>query len=191
MWATPLLSGTGGTASPQSAVSSLLSGPGTNPTLGATGAGYDLWAGVIRAQELIAGNIPHALFMVTPCSSNSSVYPSISRVSDAFCSGGAPYGARLRLNMTPAQIAALSVPSYHKTILLAAATYGAYMGDNNNTGLNFQTEADEMYQAAGVPNPLVAWAVQNGVPYNGSSYQIDISGDVPTSSWQWLLPPSH
>lgn len=129
--------------------------------------------------------------MVTPCSSNSSVYPSQTRTSDAYCAGGAPYGARLRLNMTPAQINALSVPSYHKTILLAASTYGVYMGDNNNTGLNFQTEADEMYQSAGVPNPLVAWAVQNGVPYNGSSYQIDISGDVPVSSWQWLLPPSH
>ena len=129
--------------------------------------------------------------MVTPCSSNSSVYPSQTRTSDVYCAGGAPYGARLRLNMTPAQIAALSVPSYHKTILLAAALYGVYMGDNNNTGLNFQTEADEMYTAAGTPNPLVAWAQANGVPFNGVSYQIDISGDVPISAWQWLLPPSH
>lgn len=197
MWATPNLSGTGGTASPQSAVSSLLSGPGTNPTLGATGAGYDLWAGVVRAQELAASSasnyatINHALFLVTPCSSNSSVYPSISRSSDAYCANGAPYGARLRLNMTPAQIAALNVPFYHKAVLLAAATYGAYQGDNNNTGLNFQTEADEMYTSAGTPNPLVAWAKANGVPFNGTSYQIDISGDVPTSSWQWLLPPAQ
>jgi hypothetical protein len=93
--------------------------------------------------------------------------------------------------MSPTQVLALPVPSYHKAILLAASQYGAYMGDNNNTGLNFQTEADEMYTAAGTPNPLVAWAKANGVPFNGSSYQIDISGDVPVSAWQWLLPPSH
>jgi hypothetical protein len=127
--------------------------------------------------------------MVTPCTNNNSVYPSISRTSDSFCSQGAPYGARLRLNLTPAQINSLSVPDYHKTILTALSLYGAYQGDNNNTGINLQTEADNMYSLAGVPNPLIAWAKANSVPFDGTAYRIDISKDVPLTSWQWLLPP--
>jgi hypothetical protein len=192
MWAASPISGTGGTASAQSAVSDPLNGDGLNINkgVGATGAGYSLWAGVIRPQELIAGSIQHALFLVTPCASNLSVYPSISRLSDSVCSQGVPYGARLRLNLTPAQINALPVPSYHKTILMAASIYGVYQGDNNNTGLNFETEADGMYTLAGIPNPLIAWAKANGVPFDGTAYRIDLSKDVPNTAWQWLMPPT-
>jgi hypothetical protein len=188
-WSTNTPSGIGGTLSAQSCGAGSIRSNGLG--FGQTGAGYAQWAGVIRPQELIAGTIPHPLFLVTPCASNLSVYPSITRTSDALCANGAPYGARLRLNMTPQAIQALSVPAYHKTILMAAALYGAYQGDNNNTGLNFETEADEMYTAAGIPNPLVAWAKANGVPFDGTAYRIDLSKDVPTSAWQWLLPPVH
>lgn len=170
---------------------------------GVTGAGYGLWAGIIRDQELIAGQINHALFLVTPCSSNLTVYPSESRSSDAFCSQGVPYGAWLRLNMTDAEILALGDPAYKVAILMAAAHYGAYMGDNNNTGVHFQAEADQMYTAAGYTSagcsglpsgapctPLTAYFHSLGDPgWDGTAYRINLS-EV-SGRWQWLMPPAH
>ena len=182
---------------------SALTGPGVGENPGATAAGYPLNAGVIRDAELIAGTIPHALAIIAPCLSNTSVFPSIPRSSDTLCASGAPYGGRLKLTLTPTQIAALNVPRDHKTILTAAATYGFYVMDtNNNNGFGLQFESDRMYTAAGYTNascpnngapctPLTAYFHSEGDPgWTGDRYDIDLSHDVNwTSSGRWLLPP--
>ncbi len=176
---------------------------GSGIMYGVTGAGFGLWAGVIRDQELIQGQINHAMFFDVPCSSNASVYPSESRSADAYCANGAPYGGWLRLNYTAFQLAtlALTAPAYKMPIYTAAATYGAFQGDDNNTTMYFQTEADEMYTAAGYTNancpsngapctPLTAWMHQNysDAGWDGTAYRFNLN-DVPSTAWQWLLPP--
>jgi hypothetical protein len=181
---------------------STLSGPGI--MYGATGAGFGLWAGVIRDQELIAGQINHALFMDATCSSNASVYPSETRSSDAPCSAGAPYGGWFRLNMTDAQILALGAPAYKVPIYMALAHYGAFLGDNNNTTVYVQTEADPMYTAAGYTStgcsglpsgapctPLTAWMHQNfsDAGWDGTAYRINLNEVNWATYGQWLLPP--
>jgi hypothetical protein len=202
-WETNQLSGDGGTITAQSAGSGPLTGPGLN--WGTTGAGFPLSAGVIRAQELIAGVIPHALFLVAPCSSDLSVYPSVSRTSDTACPNGqgAPYGGWIRLNMSPGQVVALGAPAYKVPIYLALAAYGAFIGDTNNfSGFGIQFEADEMYTAPGYQSPgcptngapctpLTAYFHSIGDPeWNGSRYAVILS-EVPSSQYQWVLPPSH
>lgn len=180
----------------------------------ATGSGFALWAGVIRAPEL-ANNTPqidHALFIVAPCTSNLTVYPSNWRAtSDTTCSGGngAPYGAYGRLNMTHAQIDALGIPGADlKAIAYAMADYGGYIGDTNgNNGFSVQVEADPTYSQSGsgytfdgtgcptngAPcTPLTAFENHWGNPdWTGDRYSINLSTLLPFSTkWQWLNPPT-
>jgi len=177
---------------------------GSGIMFGVTGAGFALWGGVIRDQELIAGQINHALFIDATCSSNASVYPSETRSSDAYCSAGAPYGGWLRLNMTDAQILALGAPAYKVPIYMALAHYGAFLGDNNNTTVYIHTEADEMYTAAGYTSsgcsglpsgapctPLTAWMHQNysDAGWDGTAYRINLNEVNWATYGQWLLPP--
>ena len=202
-WQSNNLSGTGGVLTAQACGYGPVTGPGI--VFGQTGAGYAQWAGVIRAQELIAGNIPHALFMVAPCTENLTVYPSNYRTTETQCSGtsGAPYGGRFRLNMTDTQINALAIPTWKRAIYFALAHYGGYIGDTNgNSQMSIQTEADEMYTAPGYTNPscptngapctpLTAFANANpsGFTWNGSYYSINLN-DVNWSTYgQWLLHP--
>lgn len=208
-WATNKPSGAGGVLTAQACGSGPLTSDGL--TFGQTGAGYAQWAGLIRAQELVAGNIPHALFMVSPCTSNATpVYPSNYRTTDSQCPSnqGIPYGARFRITLTPAQIQALSIPASHKAILTALALYGAYQGDNNGGySFSFAVEADEMYTAPNYINsqcptngspctPITAWAnstgSESGATWTGAAYNIDLSKDINwATSGQWLLPPTN
>ena len=201
-WNTNNLSGTGGTLTATACGTGPLTGPGI--VFGQTGAGFAQWAGVIRAQELIAGNIPHALFIVMPCTNNNApVYPSNYRSTDTECTGnqGAPYGAFFRLNMTDAQITALGVPTWKKAIYTALAHYGGFVGDTNgNNAMNVQFEADEMYTRAGYTNPncpsgrpctpLTAYFHTLGDPgWTGSVYNVNLSEVNWATYGQWLLPP--
>lgn len=173
----------------------------------ATGAGYALWAGVIRAQELIAGNIPHALFLVVPCTSDATpVFPSAYRDhTDTQCPGGqgAPYGAHMRLNMTDAEIAALPVPAYKKAIYTALARKGGFIGDTNGGyPMSIQFEADPTYTAAGYTSPdcptngaactpLTAYLHKLGDPgWTGDRYSISLDDVDWSTRMQWLLPPA-
>ncbi len=90
-------------------------GLGTN----ATAAHFGLSAGIIRAEEMAAGKIDHALFMVVKCTSGK-VYPALG--GGAQCADGtdAPAGGmRFQLAYTEAEIEALKVPRWKKTILHA------------------------------------------------------------------------
>jgi hypothetical protein len=204
LWGTHPLSGTGGIATASSAGYGSITGPGL--VFGTTGAGYPLGAGVIREQEIVGGKINHALFIVAPCTANSSVFPSNWRSTDTQCAGnaGAPYGERFRLNMTDAQINALPAPAWKKPIYYALARYGGYIGDTNgNYAMGIQIESQEMYASAKYTNPhcpnngapctpMTAYFHQIGDPgWNGSRYVISLS-EVDWSKYgQWLQPPAH
>jgi hypothetical protein len=177
-------------------------GVGTNNGDTATAADYPLDAGIIRDNEMKAGQINHALGIIMPCTSNSSVFPSVPRSSDTFCAGGAPYGARLKLNMTPAQIASGSYTRDQKTIMTALATYGGYgMDTNNNNGMGMQFESDQMYVSAGYED---SGCPTNGAPctiltsylhsekdpgWTGDRYNIALPSEV-ASKLVFLLPPA-
>ncbi|MDQ3890559.1 MAG: LamG domain-containing protein [Actinomycetota bacterium] len=139
----------------------------------ATAAGYGNLAGIVRAAELAAGHIDHALFLVVKCTSGRVVYPAggTGRTCDEIgqsTTDAPPMGARFQLAMTPEQIDGLSVPQWKKTILRAMATYGMYVGDTGGGSWGIQMESGSTFTSFGVQDPLVAFAQANGwTPYNG------------------------
>ena len=112
----------------------------------------------VRAEELSAGVIGHALWLNVSCTANvPSVYPAdvVGRAYPCSASitsplGSHPLGTRFWLDMTAPQIAALPVPAWKKTILTAFATYGGFVGDTNadpSKLFYIETEAGNQYSS--------------------------------------------
>lgn len=131
----------------------------------AVAANFGTAAGLIRAEELEAGRIRHALFASVQCDSGRAVYPADK--TGASCPGvpGAPpMGARLQLAMTRGQINALAVPGWKKAILLAMATYGIYIGDTGGT-FDVKQESGVVYTSFGHRDLWATLGQRFGVPY--------------------------
>jgi hypothetical protein len=151
---------------------------GTGVGHGATASEFAGLAGEIRPEELAAGHIDHALFIVLGCTSDSLrfgdgerqdaspgdsgsfVYPATQ--GGARCGPQAleapPMGTRFWLDMSHQQIQALRVPGWKKTILTALAVYGGFVGDTGGPGFGFQFQSSATYTSFGYPDPLVALA---------------------------------
>jgi hypothetical protein len=175
---------------------------------GATAAKFGNLAGMIRAQELQAGHINHALFMVLKCTSNGTsygygtspasgsgsafVYPATHGGASCSNSNVPPLGARFRLAMSDSQIASLSVPSWKKTILTALAHYGGYVGDTGGSGIGFMFESSQMYKSLGQSDPLAAFAKANHVPTWNGQYVFNMANGVDWGKYlQVVAPPAH
>ncbi len=139
----------------------------------ATASNFGNMAGIIRAQEMRAGRINHALFMTARCDSGTYVYPASH--SGRSCSvlgestvDAPPMGARLQLTLSREQIEALAVPRWKKTILHAIAEYGMYMGDTGGGAYGLHMESGSTYTSFGQEDEMVKFARDNSVPtYNG------------------------
>jgi hypothetical protein len=177
----------------------------------ATAAKFGNLAGIIRPEELAAGRIDHALFIVVRCTSNdtsfglgvkphpagdlgsSYIYPAGK--GGAPCpateTDAPPMGARFRLGMTDAQIAALAVPQWKKTVLTALAHYGGYVGDTGGPGFGFQFESGTSYTAFGQKDPFVSYAQANGLPTWQGRYVYGMPGGVDWQKYlQVVAPPA-
>lgn len=140
-------------------------------TFGGIQAQYALTLGVIRARDLAAGVIPHALQAAIPCSDDHAdfphgVYPAAA-ATDLVCpkDGGAhPYfGMRIQLAMTDSEIASLRAPAYAKAVFTALAHYGAFVADSGAGGFDLRTESGLTYTQVGLPDPWIALAQKNGI----------------------------
>ena len=153
----------------------------------ATAARFSVAAGVIRAPHIQAGRIPHAIFFTTNCDSGTHVYPAQRSGRPCSAIGQAntnapPMGARLWLDMSAAEIDALSVKPTLKTILKALNEYGAYMGDTGGGGYGFGFESPETYHSVGLQSPFLEVARQEGwIAYNGTYVLKPV--EVPDSVW--------
>jgi hypothetical protein len=160
-------------------------GLGTN----ATAAHFALSAGIIRPEELEAGRIDHALFMVVKCTAGK-VYPAGGGGAQCADTTNAPAGGmRFQLDYSSAEIEAMSVPRWKKTILHALATYGAYIGDTGGGGFNFQFQSGSTYTSFGEPDALVTYAKsQPGVTLWNGKYVFDVASGVDWSRMRVLDP---
>ena len=132
---------------------------------GITAAGFSNQAGVIRVSEMESGAINHALFMTVRCHFGN-VWPADSVGTHGLCSDpkDAPaMGQHFWLDMSPAQINALTVPAWQKIILRAMATYGMYVGDDGGAPWALQIESGDNYTSFGEPDPWVAYAKSQGI----------------------------
>jgi hypothetical protein len=124
---------------------------------GATGAGVNLLAGLVRTEEIEAGAIDHALaFVASDSCAFVYRYPATKTDGDVWDEPCVPQGARVQLDpsidvegipgITPGEIA----------VAKALQTYGAFLRDKSETamGIVFETpttEADPYPDAAGFP----------------------------------------
>jgi hypothetical protein len=137
----------------------------------ATAAKFGGLAGIVRAAELSASHIDHALFMTALCDSGRYVYPA--RGVGTSCrslglsgEGAPPMGARLQLAMSSAEIDALPVAAWKKTILHAIASYGMFIGDTGGGSWGIRIESGTSFTSFGYPDPMVGFAQANAwIPY--------------------------
>jgi hypothetical protein len=199
---------TGGTMTFAWGNRSRIDGSGTGGE--ATASGFDLLAGVIRPQELEAGQINHALFIVLKCTSRVTTFgygAQVGKAGDASgsfvypaekggspCAGGSetnvpPMGTRFALAMSEAQIEALALPAWKKAILRALANYGGYVGDTGGPGFGVQFESGSSYTSLGLPDPWVTFAQRNHLPTSGGRYALNLSEGVEWQRYLRVLAP--
>jgi hypothetical protein len=162
----------------------------------ATGSGFGNLAGIIRAPELEAGEINHAIFMVASCTSGRHVYPA--NQSGRACNTigrsntDAPaMGARFQLAMSDSQIAALPVPNWKKTMLRAMAKYGLYLGDTGSGSWAIEAESGQTYTSFGYQDRMVDFARRNGVPSWQGQYIFDVASGVDWARYLRVVDPCH
>jgi hypothetical protein len=173
-----------------------------------TAAGFGNLAGMIRAPELAAGRINHALFIVLKCaakgtgfgygtttsSTSSYVYPATHGGSacPAEDVNALPLGAHFKLAMSDTQIQALAVPAWKRTFLTALAHYGGYVGDTGGPGFAFMFESSTAYTALGLSDPLVVFGALNGLPLWNGDYVFNVASGVEWAKYlRVLVPPAH
>ncbi|MFL5883987.1 MAG: hypothetical protein ACJ77M_02860 [Thermoleophilaceae bacterium] len=141
---------------------------------GATAAHFGNLAGIVREQELAAGEIDHALFMVVHCDGGTTVYPAAGRAFPCSAEGSPnrnapPLGARFQLAMSDDQIRALGLPAWKQAIYTAMAHYGLIVGDTGGgASWGLQFESDSTYTSFGYPPALERFGAANpGDGFNG------------------------
>jgi hypothetical protein len=150
----------------------------------ATAAHFGLAAGVVRPEELAAGHIEHALFMIVKCTNGTYVWPAEGPGVGRTCSSmglsnsDAPaLGQHFYLDLSDAEIDALGVPAWKKTVLHAMADYGMFVGDTGSDylGWSLVVESGSGFTSFGQPDPWVSLAKEYGI---ASSYRSDIGQGV-------------
>ena len=169
-------------------------GPGST-IYATTVGGACLAAGVVRYNEIVSGTINHALFMTTSCfQANTYVYPATQN-GDVNCTGtNAPLGAHIWLDLSDAQVNALPLAAWEKTLLRAMHNYGGYLMDSGGSPTQYANgytafahiEDDGQYSAFGNASPWAAWAQSQG--WNPTAIPAASAGYI--SATRWISPNS-
>lgn len=126
-----------------------LDGDGRETAGSSTATNLSRYGAVIRAAEIQAGVINHALFVSSDICDSTFRYPASK--SDGTNVGGVPtpipQGSRLQLDPSIDLDAISGMTDGEKTIARALQTYGAYVGDKGGARLGFIFE----YQPDGNP----------------------------------------
>jgi hypothetical protein len=143
-------------------------GDGVGVTPGSSSAsGLSILGGIVRPEELLEGDIPHALYLSAHCTNGSAVAPATVGGSDAenACSrrglpdADAPaLGQRLQLGYTDEQIAGMRIPNHSKVLLRAMARYGLILMDTTPDAWHLDAEASVDRTSLGLPDPGVTFA---------------------------------
>lgn len=146
------------------------------------GAELSVYSGTVRQQELMQGQINHAIKVVDDChnANNPVVFPNTSGASGLVCgqSGSGqqsnsrpPGGALLFLDYTDTEINSMHLPTWQKAYITALSHYGAYLGVTGGTygyaPFGASTfEGSQSWDYAGLANPFYAWlATQSGITH--------------------------
>jgi len=196
MWQAKMPGTSGGTVNCSVGAATRIDGDGV--VGGGVAAGWGAMAGVIRAQELQAGVINHALSIVLRCGKqNAHVCPARTD-TDTTCVGlgdtdddTPPMGTRFQWAMSDDPIAALQVPDWKKSIFTAMAHFGMYYRDNGGSpNWGVTTESTVMYLSLGFPDPLSAFMQAAGVKKDPNGmYYIDLTAGVDWATYPRVIDP--
>lgn len=165
-----------------------LSGTGLDMPTEATAAKWASLEGRIRAEELLAGHISHALFINVKCDSGSWVYPAAKAGAKCSESSNAPpMGARLQLNYTVAEIEAMALPSWKKTVLRAMSEYGMFIGDTGSPSLfSLERETGSQYSSVGRANKWLEVVAAGGFNYWSGEGGVNVGDLAGGINWHRL-----
>ncbi len=156
----------------------------------ATASNIDLSAGQVRAPELKAGIVPHALCASVPRTKPSFVYPA-SRSDGSSSETAAPaMGQRFYLAYSHAEIEALAVAPWKRAVLEGLADFGFYVCDSGNDTLGFEFESSVMYTSFGQPEWFSAIGQEQGLPTWEGRYVFNFSNGVNWTRLRAIAPPS-
>jgi hypothetical protein len=159
-------------------------GPGMGSGLGgnAEAARLGLLGGLLRAPELLAGRIDHALAVSVQCVQRRDVWPAPPRGrGDLVCphnGSGAHLGSLIQLNMSDAAIAATHAPAWQAAIMKALAHYGMYVVDTNGPGnreLSLIQELDKSFTSFGSAGQMKSFIQSLGGSNSVAGVPIDQS----------------
>jgi hypothetical protein len=148
----------------------------------AEAADLGLLGGLIRAPELAAGRIEHALVTTVPCVQYKDLWPSPAwGRGDTVCShGGAGprYASLLQLNMSEAEIAATHAPPWQRTLMSAMARYGIYVVDTSgpeNPDMSLLNEDDQSFTSFGYAGEMSTFVHQISGSDQVAGVPVDLS----------------
>ena len=173
----PIPAGGGTLQSSNGCALDFVTGTGLGDASCATAAWWASEAGRIRAEEMEAGEIDHAIFVNVECVDGpaSNEYPAGANPGFLCLDGGSgeiPLGAHFVYLATDGEIDGFQIPSWQKIILKAMAKYGFYVGDTIGV----------------IPtNPVHYWALQKE---NGAMYLIaqNALGLAQSDPWLGIAP---
>jgi len=158
---------------------------------GATAAAFDLSAGQIRASELKAGLVSHALCASIPQTKPRYVYPASNTDGSSSESAAPAMGQRFYLAYSESEIEALPVASWKKAVLKALAHYGFYVCDSGNDTLGFEFESSVMYTAFGQTEPFSVIGKEQNLPTWQGKYVYNFSEGVDWTRLRAIAPPTE
>ena len=131
-----------------------IDGGASGPSGGATGAGINALAGVVRTYEMRQGQIEHALSFATDNSCRTVFrFPATKTDGSSSRSDCIPEGARVQLDPTINVDAIPGITPGEKAVAKALQKYGAYNRDNAGAPMAFSFESPigeaDPYPAAG------------------------------------------
>lgn len=135
----------------------LESAPGSS-----TASGLSTYAATIRMNEIVAGQIPHALFFSTDMAHTSAFrYPAYKTDGDnaAGVAHPIPEGARIQLDPSIDVTVISGITAGEIAVAKALQTYGAYCGDKGGArmGFAFQLSTDGNNPGQVYTNAGLAW----------------------------------
>jgi hypothetical protein len=139
---------------------------------GVAASGLSYLAGAIKASELQAGKIDHALAVnVVHAAADGQVAPANRTDGDSYGPDAIPEGTRFRLDPS-VDVTSLGLPKGGVAIARALQDYGMYVTDKSGAVV-LMGESSAPYVAAGKPDPygeafdeIPAYQVMAGIPWD-------------------------
>jgi hypothetical protein len=151
----------------------------------------------IRFKEWMSGEISHAIYLITMCEGNGTVFPAPTVRHNGlsydyhalhcwqrpWAAGPRPqHGSLYFFDYTDAQIEVMKLPAWQKPMVVAMSRYGGYVGDTGGQKIDgtvpSRMEGAEAYYTAGIECPVFKWLAEQGVPTH-----IDSGATVYTGGW--------